>query len=176
MKKKTILSFLLTLFLLTTLFGQQKNSSLQEDQSTLVVSSISGGECFLQKGKKRLPVTSGTSLSSNDIIVMEAGSTMIAVEPAAVLRYTFKGAYTGTIRNYVKQNEQNCVKSISLKYVDYLLAQAFKKVKSNPANQEDNEATVFRKVGIENDSMTLSLKTIDSLYHTIDSLSPPVQK
>jgi len=173
---KLILVSLLSLFLLMPLHGQQKQSSPSEEQSTLVVSSISGGQCFLQKGKKRIPITPGAFLYNNDIVVMDAGATMIAVEPTAVLRYTFKGAYTGAIRNYVKKNEQSCVKSISLKYVDYLLAQASRGSKSDSGNKEDNEVTVFRKTGIENDSVVLPLKTVDSLYQAIDSLSPPAKK
>lgn len=174
--KTKIIPLLLSLFMIMPLYGQSKKDSKQEDQATLVVSSVNGGQCYLQKGKKRIPVSPGTSLSNNDILVMEAGAIMVAVEPIAVLRYTFKGAFTGVIRNYVKQNEKNCIKSISLKYVDYLLAQAFKGKKSNSGAIEDNEVTVFRRVGIENDSVVLSLKTIDSLYHTIDSLSPSVKK
>jgi len=173
---KNLLLLLLSFLIVVPLYGQQKKLTTSEEQSALVVSSISGGLCYIQKGKKRTPLTLGVSLCGNDILVLETGSTMIAVEPKAVLRYTFKGAYTGSVRNYIKKNEQNCVKSISLKYVDYLLSQAFKGRKNKSGEHEDDEATVFRKAGLENDSIILSLKTIDSLYHTIDSLSPPAKK
>lgn len=173
---KNILVIILTFLIVAPLYGQQKKTTTPEEQSALVVSSISGGLCYIQRGKKRMPLTPGVFLSGNDIVVLETGSTMIGVEPKAVLRYTFKGAYTGSVRNYIKKNEQNCVKSISLKYVDFLLSQAFKGEKTKSGDHEDDEATVFRKAGLENDSIILSLKTVDSLYHTIDSLSPPAKK
>lgn len=173
--KLTTVSYILIFLLSMPIYGQQKRDINKEENSKLVTSSIAGGQCFLQHGKRRLPVRPGTPLSHKDIVVLNAGTTLIAVEPKAVLRYTFKGPYIGTIRNYIQQTNNTCIKSITLKYVDYLLAQAFKGRKHNSRNIEDDDATVFRKVGIENDSVIISLKTMDSLYNVIDSLSPQVK-
>lgn len=162
---KTTLSFLLLFFLSLPFYGQQKQAE------TLVVSSISDAGGYLQKGKKRVDLKPGTTLSSSDIIALKPGATMVAVTPSAGLRYTFKGAYTGVIKNYIKQNEKSCVKVVTSKYMNYLLEQAFRGRRDESGAQEDNEATVFRKVGLDSDSVTMSLKSIDSLYTTIDSLS-----
>lgn len=147
--------------------------SLAQNKPTekLIVSSISDTGAYIQKGKKRIVITQGSTLSSNDIIALKPGMTMIAVIPSANLRYTFKGAYTGVIMNYIKQNEKSCVKTITTKYMSYLLQQAFRGRKDDSGALEDNEATVFRKVGLDGDSVTMSLKSVDSLYTAIDSLS-----
>ena len=163
---KTYLTILLAFFLLmpADTFSQRKSEPL-------VVTSLSGGTCYRPKGKSKIEIRVGSKLTEKDIIIIESGVTMIAVAPAQKLRYTFKGVYTGMIENYIKQNETSCVKSITAKYVNYLLAQAFHRGKDDSGAKEDNEVTVFRKVGLENDSVTLSLSAVDSLYNTIDSLS-----
>lgn len=136
-----------------------------------VISSISDNGAYIQQGKKRIAITQGSTLSGRDIIALKPGMTMIAILPSANLRYTIKGAYTGAFMNYIKQNKESCVKTITSKYMNYLLKQAFHGRKDDSGALEDNEATVFRKSGLDNDSVTMSLKSVDSLYTTIDSLS-----
>lgn len=161
---KTYLTILLAFFLIMPAYAQKKSEPL-------VVTSITGGNSYRQKGKTKIEIKTGSKLTEKDIIIIDPGVTMIAVAPAQKLRYTFKGVYTGIIENYVKQNETSCVKSITAKYVNYLLAQAFHRGKDESGATEDNEVTVFRKVGLGCDSVTLSLSAVDSLYNTIDSLS-----
>lgn len=157
-------------------YSQQKKKPAEpaspEEKVSMVISSISGENSFIQQGRKRIPIAPGSILSESTIVVLEPDVTMIAVEPTAGVRYTFKGAYAGSVRNYVKQNEQNCVKSISLKYVDYLLKLAAQGRNPNAGTPEDNVATVFRKTGLEKDSTVTPATTEDSLYHATDSLSP----
>ena len=137
----------------------------------LVVSSHSGGRCLLQKGRKRTSIERGTKLSERDIIILDADAILVLVEPRADKRYSFKGAYTGDIRSYVRKNQLICVKTITKKYMNYLLSQAFGGSASTSGQYEDSEATVFRHTDLEGDSVTMSLRTVDSLYQTIDSLS-----
>ena len=135
----------------------------------LLISEIKGS-VQRQVGKEKVEMKKGEHILGQDILIVGEGTTMILLEPRYCNRYTVKGPYTGTIRNYIQRNEQSCMKNVTRKYMNYLISQALRGHKHSNM-PEDDHATVFRKGDTMFDSITVSMKSIDSLYHTIDSLS-----
>ena len=148
------------------------NTACAQSSSTFVVSEVTGS-VHKQNGKQKQQLYPTLTIAGKDMLILGSGATLILLSPKDNIRYTLKGTYTGTLTNYVKRNQQNCAKSITSKYMNYLLARTFRN-KENLGQLEDDHATVFREGDdiLDEDSITISVKSMDSLYHTIDSLSP----
>lgn len=150
-------------FLIVPLIVSAQNSR------DLLISEIKGS-VQRQSGKEKVEMKRGEHILAQDILIIGESTTMILLEPRYCNRYTIKGPYTGTLHNYIQRNEQSCMKNVTRKYMNYLISQALRGHKRYN-DPEDDHATVFRKGDSMFDSITVSMKSIDSLYHTIDSLS-----
>ena len=159
---KKLLSFILLLSPLT-MYPQVSRD--------LLISEIRGGNVMRQVGRERVEMTPSLHVMSQDILIISDGTIMILLEPKECKRYTVKGPYTGTMHNYIQHNEESCVKTVTAKYMNYLISQTLRTHKKGNGRNEDDHATVFREGDGILDSITVSVKSIDSLYHTIDSLS-----
>jgi len=129
------------------LFAQEKVSYL--------VSDIEGNVRF-HKGKERVELIKGQTLSEDDILTVSANSSVVLLNPRESKMYTVKGIYSGTLEKYVKRNEQNCVTTVTKQYMRYLLAQMLNNKKKRAEQTEDGTATVFR--------------SLDSIIQTLDSI------
>ena len=105
---------LILLLMAPCLFAQEKVSYL--------VSDIEGNVRF-HKGKERVELIKGQTLSEDDILTVSANSSVVLLNPRESKMYTVKGIYSGTLEKYVKRNEQNCVTTVTKQYMRYLLAQ-----------------------------------------------------
>ena len=159
---KKLLSFIFLLFPLA-MYPQVSRD--------LLISEIRGGNVMRQVGRERVEMTPSLHVMSQDILIISDGTIMILLEPKECKRYTVKGPYTGTMHNYIQHNEESCVKIVTAKYMNYLISQTLRTHKKGNGRNEDDHATVFREGDGILDSITVSVKSIDSLYHTIDSLS-----
>lgn len=157
------LLFLLSLILTIQTFAQNRGE--------LVISEIKGGTMQLQDGKERKELKVGNRIEGTSIILLDEKTTVVILEPQLLMRYTLKGAYTGSVRNYIQRNEKSSIWPIGKKYMNYLLSQALKGHHESKESEETSHATVFRKTDLLDDSVTISVQGMDSLYHTIDSLS-----
>ena len=137
---------LILLLMAPCLFAQEKVSYL--------VSDIEGNVRF-HKGKERVELIKGQTLSEDDILTVSANSSVVLLNPRESKMYTVKGIYSGTLEKYVKRNEQNCVTTVTKQYMRYLLAQMLNK-KKRAEQTEDGTATVFR--------------SLDSIIQTLDSI------
>jgi hypothetical protein len=144
--------------------------SFAQKKGELIVSEIKGS-MQMQQGKTRSDMKVGQRFEGNKIILLEENSMAIVLEPKEDKRYMLKGPWTGSVRNYIQRYENSCVKVIGKKYMIYLLSQALSGNHEAKGREENSHATVFRKGDILDDSITISLRSMDSLYRTIDSLS-----
>lgn len=138
---------LILLMMAPCLFAQEKVSYL--------VSDIEGNVRF-HKGKERVELIKGQTLSEDDILTVSANSSVVLLNPRESKMYTVKGIYSGTLEKYVKRNEQNCVTTVTKQYMRYLLAQMLNNKKKRAEQTEDGTATVFR--------------SLDSIIQTLDSI------
>jgi hypothetical protein len=138
---------LILLLMAPCLFAQEKVSYL--------VSDIEGNVRF-HKGKERVELIKGQTLSEDDILTVSANSSVVLLNPRESKMYTVKGIYSGTLEKYVKRNEQNCVTTVTKQYMRYLLAQMLNNKKKRAEQTEDGTATVFR--------------SLDSIIQTLDSI------
>lgn len=138
---------LILLMMAPCLFAQEKVSYL--------VSDIEGNVRF-HKGKERVELIKGQTLSEDDIVTVSANSSVVLLNPRESKMYTVKGIYSGTLEKYVKRNEQNCVTTVTKQYMRYLLAQMLNNKKKRAEQTEDGTATVFR--------------SLDSIIQTLDSI------
>lgn len=138
---------LILLMIAPCLFAQEKVSYL--------VSDIEGNVRF-HKGKERVELIKGQTLSEDDILTVSANSSVVLLNPRESKMYTVKGIYSGTLEKYVKRNEQNCVTTVTKQYMRYLLAQMLNNKKKRAEQTEDGTATVFR--------------SLDSIIQTLDSI------
>ena len=159
---KKLFTLFLLLFVSVSFFAQTVE--------TLLVSEVTGSVQF-QLGKERKVVVPQQKLNERDILIMGESSMLILLNPGQNKRYTVKGPYTGALHNYIQRNGQSCVKDITSQYMKYLVTQLFKKQKKGKGSSEDGTTFTLREGEGMIDSITLSVKTIDSLYHAIDSLS-----
>ena len=130
------------------------NLSAQNKVSYLV-SDIEGNVRF-HKGKERVELIKGQTLSEDDILTVSANSSVVLLNPRESKMYTVNGIYSGTLEKYVKRNEQNCVTTVTKQYMRYLLAQMLNNKKKRAEQTEDGTATVFR--------------SLDSIIQTLDSI------
>jgi len=138
---------LILLMIAPCLFAQEKVSYL--------VSDIEGNVRF-HKGKERVELIKGQTLSEDDILTVSANSSVVLLNPRESKMYTVNGIYSGTLEKYVKRNEQNCVTTVTKQYMRYLLAQMLNNKKKRAEQTEDGTATVFR--------------SLDSIIQTLDSI------
>jgi hypothetical protein len=138
---------LILLLMAPCLFAQEKVSYL--------VSDIEGNVRF-HKGKERVELIKGQTLSEDDILTVSANSSVVLLNPRESKMYTVNGIYSGTLEKYVKRNEQNCVTTVTKQYMRYLLAQMLNNKKKRAEQTEDGTATVFR--------------SLDSIIQTLDSI------
>ena len=138
---------LILLLMAPCLFAQEKVSYL--------VSDIEGNVRF-HKGKERVELIKGQTLSEDDILTVSANSSVVLLNPRESKMYTVKGIYSGTLEKYVKRNEQNCVTTVTKQYMRYMLAQMLNNKKKRAEQTEDGTATVFR--------------SLDSIIQTLDSI------
>lgn len=161
-----------TLFLF--LFAFACNLFAQDNKEFYVVSEITGGSVVKLAGKDKIEIKEGDQFSSSDKVLINEGTTMILLEPTPRIRCTVKGYYTGTIPNYKQRNQNTCVKTVTAKYMNYLLSQVGSK--NNAKRDESTGVTVYRgsrrKKASKDESIMMPVKSIDTLYHIIDSLSP----
>lgn len=140
-----------------------------QTRGEFVVADIRG-TLHRQMGKTRELIEKGMYLEGTDILVLGENTTVVLLEPKNGIRYTLKGPYAGSSRNYIQRYAMSG-KKISDTYMNFLLSQAFDKRKSTKGSNENSQATVFREGNsIFEDSVTMSIKSVDSLYRTIDSL------
>lgn len=143
---KKYLSILLLLLLSVAAHAQNSRD--------LLVSDISGGSVMRQMGRERVEVKKGQHILNQDVLIISDGVTMKLLEVKACKYYTVKGAFSGTIRNYIQRNQKSCIRSVTTKYMNFLVHQVFQAQDDKGKGQyEDAHATVFR----EGDSMLDSI-------------------
>ena len=152
------------------------NLYAQDGKENYIISEINGGSVLKLDGKNKIEVKEGDRISGLDKLLISEGATMILLEPKPCNRCTVKGSYTGTIPNYKQRNQNSCVMTITEKYMNYLLSQIGHK--KHASGDNSTTATVYRgshrKKATSDDSILMPVKSIDTLYHIIDSLSPTV--
>lgn len=138
---KKIITFLAVIVVTSMLCSY--SASRQE----LVVSKIQGA-VMLQDGTDKVQLSQGRRLSLSDIVVLPEGSNITLLDPVARKQYLLSGDYIGTIDKYIQDNSNNCTKTTTEKFMNYLLAQVYKGNKPVRSNIEDDHATVIREVDL----------------------------
>ncbi|MBQ7572483.1 MAG: hypothetical protein IJT19_09645 [Bacteroidaceae bacterium] len=139
-------------------------ASSAQNSRDLLVSDISGGSVMRQMGRERVEVKKGQHILNQDVLIIGDGVTMKLLEVKACKYYTVKGAFSGTIRNYIQRNQETCIKNITSKYMNFLVHQVFQAQNDREKGQyEDAHATVFREGDSMLDSIAAPVSPADSI-------------
>ena len=153
--------------ILFALFALFADNAISQDGKLLIVDDVKG-TAISRDGKEKKELRAGMRMNEDCILILSKKDTLVLLDPVGLKQYTLHGSFTGTLKKYVKQDQESGVKATTEIYMNHLLKMLNDRLvkKHSLQNNEIGRATTVREwLDLFEQTDSITTEQTDSIIH-----------